>query len=71
MREAENGRLSLSLALQYRRQAPHFPGSRQVGRVCSHLESPSKSIGGSSGSGESLGNPRLQPGVGGEQGSGK
>lgn len=74
MREAEDGRLSLSLALWfplYGRKAPRFPGSRQAGGVCSHLEFPGKSMGEVAARGSPWGIPGCSLGRGGEQGIGE
>lgn len=74
MREAEDGRLSLSLALWfplYGRKAPRFPGSRQAGGVCSHLEFPGKSMGEVAARGSPWGIPGCSLGRGAEQGIGE
>lgn len=71
MREAEDGRLSLSLALwfpRYGRQAPRFPCSRQAGGVRSHLESPGKSMGKAAAPGSPWGIPGCSLGWGGGAG---
>ena len=74
MRKAEDGRLSLLLALwfpRYGHQAPRFPGSRQAGGVRSHLESPGKSMGEAAAPGSPWGIPGSSLGWGGERGSGE
>lgn len=71
MREAEDGRLRLSLALwfpRYGRQAPRFPCSRQAGGVRSHLESPGKSMGKAAAPGSPWGIPGCSLGWGGGAG---
>lgn len=73
MREAEDCRLSLSLALwfpRYSRQAPRFPCSRQAGGVRSHLESPGKSMGEAADPGSPWGIPGCSLGWGGSGGAG-
>lgn len=73
MREAEDGRLSLLLALwfpRYGHQAPRFPGSRQAGGVRSHLESPGKSMGEAAAPGSPWGIPGSSLGWGGSGGAG-
>lgn len=61
-----------SVVLGYSRQDPRVPGSRQAGgRGALSPGVPREVHGESGGSRESLGNPRLRPGVKGEQGSGE
>lgn len=72
-REAEDGPLSLLLALwfpRYGHQAPRFPGSRQAGGVRSHLESPGKSMGEAAAPGSPWGIPGSSLGLGGSGGAG-